>query len=163
MLRLEVPFRRHCTGWLLVLLCVILGVRIGGWQLGLRVSALLLGSLLLHEAGHMLTATFLRVPVREFGLRLGGTYNRRASATRRRDEILIAASDPLMNFLLIIPVIFVPRLGPQLATCNLVLGVVNLLPLPSSDGLRILRNFWSSTKPSDLNPAIGQVNLANQK
>ena len=29
--------------------------------------------------------------------------------------------------------------------------------------VRNLRNFWSSTKPSDLNPAIGQVNLANQK
>jgi Zn-dependent protease len=163
MLRLKVPFRMHRTGWFLVLFCVILGIRIGGWQLGLPVGALLLASLLLHEAGHMLTATFLRVPVREFGLKLGGAYNRRAYATRRRDEILIAASGPLTNLLLIAPVIFVPRLGPQLATCNLVLGVVNLLPLPSSDGLRILRNLWGSTKPSVLNPALSQVNLASQK
>jgi Zn-dependent protease len=163
MLRIGIPFRMHRTGWFLVLFCVILGVRMSGWQLGLPLSALLLASFLLHEAGHILTATLLRVPVREFGLRLGGAYNRRAYATRRRDEILIAASGPLMNLLLVIPVIFVPRLGPQLATCNLMLGVVNLLPLPSSDGLRILRNLWDSTKPSDLNPALSQINLVSQK
>ena len=157
MLRLRIPFCMHRTGWFLVLLCVILGVRMGGWQLGLPVGALLLASLLVHEAGHMLAASFLRVPVREFGLRLGGAYNRRAYATRRRDEILIAASGPLMNLLLVVPVIFVPRLGPQLATCNLVLGVINLLPLPSSDGLRILRNLWGSTIPRDMNPALGNA------
>ena len=157
MLRFRVPFHMHRTGWFLVFFCAILGVRIGGWQLGPPLGALLLASLLLHEAGHMLTATLLRVPVREFGLRFGGAYNRRAYATRRRDEILIAASGPLMNLLLIVPLIFVPRLGPQLATCNLFLGVINLLPLPSSDGLRILRNLWGSTIPSDMNLALSQV------
>jgi Zn-dependent protease len=95
--------------------------------------------------------------VREFGLRLGGAYNRRAYATRRRDEILIAASGPLMNLLLILPLIFVPRVGPQLATCNLFLGVINLLPFPSSDGLRILRNLWGSTILTDMNPALSQI------
>jgi Zn-dependent protease len=157
MLRLKVPFRMHRTGWCLVFFCVILGVRIGGWQLGLPLGTLLLASLLLHEAGHILTATLLRVPVREFGLRLGGAYVRRACASRRRDEIFIAASGPLMNLVLIVPLIFVPRLGSQLATCNLFLGVINLLPLPSSDGLRILRNLWGSTIPSDINPALSQV------
>src|ERR1039457_7130051 len=111
MLRLIVPFCMHPTGWLLVLLCGVLGVRIDGWQLGLPVGALLLASLLLLEAGHILMATFLRVPVREFGLRLGGAYLKRPRATRRRDEILIAASGPLMNLMVVVPLIFVPRLG----------------------------------------------------
>jgi Zn-dependent protease len=53
-----------------------------------------------------------------------------------------------MNFLLVVPLLFVPRLGPQLATCNLMLGVINLLPLPSSDGLRILRNLSGSIVPA---------------
>jgi len=156
MLRFKVPFHMHRTGWFLVLFCAILGVRMGGWSLGLPIAALLLASLLLHEAGHMLTARLLWVPVREFGLKLGGAYTRRAYATRRRDEILIAASGPLMNLLLVVPLIFVPHLGPQLATCNLLLGVINLLPLPSSDGLRILRNLWGSTIPTSMNPALSQ-------
>src|SRR5208337_1471561 len=111
----------HRTGWFLILLCVAAGVWIGGWRLGLPEGALFLASLLLHEAGHMLAATLLKVPVREFGLELRGAYIRRAHATRRRDEILIAASGPLMNLLLVVPCIFVPRMGPQLAMCNLML------------------------------------------
>jgi Zn-dependent protease len=157
MARLTVPFSMHRNGWWLVLLCGVLGVRIVGWQLGLPLGALLLASLLLHEAGHMLAAALLKVPVREFGLELRGTYVRRAHATRRRDEILIAASGPLMNFLLVVPLLFVPRLGPQLATCNLLLGVINLLPLPSSDGLRILRNLSGSIVTGKADPALSSV------
>ena len=157
MSRLRVPFCMNRTGWLLVLLCVVLGVGIGGWQLGLPEGALLLASLLLHEAGHILAAAILRVPVREFGLELRGAYIRRAHATRRRDEILIAASGPLMNLLIVVPLIFVPRLGPQLAMCNLMLGVINLLPLPSSDGQCILRNLSGPMITSDTNPALGSV------
>jgi Zn-dependent protease len=102
----------------------------------------------------MFTAKLLGVPVREFGLRLGGTYVKRARAVRHRDEILIAASGPMMNFLLVIPFIFVPWFGPQLATCNLALGLMNLLPLPSSDGLRIVRNLLGATETVAANPAL---------
>jgi Zn-dependent protease len=142
-----VPFKMHSTGWILLALCVAFGIWIGGWQLGLPIAALLVASLLMHEVGHMLAATLLRVPVREFGLRLAGAYNRRAYATRRRDEILISASGPLTNLFLVLPLLFVPRVGAQLALCNLLLCVVNLLPLPSSDGLRILRHLWSTDAP----------------
>lgn len=157
MSRLRVPFCMHRTGWLLVLLCAALGVRIAGWQLGIPVGALLLASLLLHEAGHMLAAAMLRVPVRELGIELRGTYLKRSQSTRRRDEILIAASGPLMNLLVVVPLIFVPRLGLQLALCNLLIGVVNLVPLPSSDGLRILRNLAGSVLPGNTNPALSSV------
>ena len=153
MSRLRVPFCMHRTGWFLVLVCVVLGVRMGGWQLGIPEAALFLLSLLLHEAGHILAAAALKVPVREFGLELRGTYVRRAYATRRRDEIMIAASGPLMNLLMVVPFIFLPRLGLQLAMCNLMLAVINLLPLPSSDGLRILRNLAGSIIPTSTSPA----------
>jgi Zn-dependent protease len=146
-----VPFCMHRTGWLLILVCLVLGVGMGGWRLGIPEAAFFLASLLLHEAGHILAAAAFKVQVREFGLELRGTYVRRAFATRRRDEILIAASGPLVNLLLVIPLLFVPRLGPQLALCNLMLAVINLLPLPASDGLRILRNLSGpvlSTGPS---------------
>jgi stage IV sporulation protein FB len=121
------------------------------------VGALLLASLLWHEAGHILMAAYLRVPVREFGLTLAGAYLKRSRATRRRDEILIAAAGPLMNLLVVIPLLFVPRLGTQLAVCNLLLGVVNLLPLPASDGLRILRNLVGALITTAPKPALSSV------
>jgi Zn-dependent protease len=157
MSRLRVPFCMHRTGWVLVLLCVVLGVRSGGWQLGLPVGMLFLASLLLHEGGHLLAAAALNVPVRELGLEIRGTYLRRSQSTRRRDEILIAASGPLMNLLVVVPLIFVPRLGIQLALCNLLIGVVNLLPLPSSDGLRILRNLSSGLFAGHTSPAMSSA------
>jgi Zn-dependent protease len=95
--------------------------------------------------------------VREFGLELRGTYVRRAYATRRRDEILIAASGPLMNLLMVVPFIFLPRLGLQLAMCNMMLAVINLLPLPSSDGLRILRNLSGPVLSTSPTPVTGSL------
>jgi hypothetical protein len=37
------------------------------------------------------------------------------------------------------------------------LGVINLLPLPSSDGQCILRNLSGPMITSDTNPALGSV------
>jgi Zn-dependent protease len=101
----------------------------------------------------MFAAAALKVPIREFGMQLRGTYVKRAYATRRRDEILIAASGPLVNFLIVIPLLYLPSLGTQLAMCNLMLAVFNLLPLPASDGMRILRNLAGSPMVRGTNPA----------
>jgi Zn-dependent protease len=143
--RFLVPFRMHQAGWALVAFCVVLGVGLDGWRLGTLFGLLMVASLLLHEAGHMLAAASLGVPVHEFGLSLAGAYVRRAYAQSQQDEVLIATAGPLMNFCLMLPLSFVPVLGPKLALCNLALGLVNLLPLPSSDGLRILRAVRLST------------------
>jgi Zn-dependent protease len=140
--RFMVPFRMHGTGWLLLAVCVLLGIRLSGLRLGLAVGVALVVSMLLHEMGHMLAAIMLRVPVREFGLCLRGAYNRRAYAGRRRVEVLISAAGPLMNLCLVLPLLYLPVIGTKLALCNLLMCVVNLLPLPSSDGLRILRTIW---------------------
>jgi Zn-dependent protease len=131
----------HRTGWIVVLFCLGVGFLMGGRQLGFLLGALLFASLLLHEAGHILTAAYFRVPVHECGIKLGGVYIRRGYALRRRDEILIAASGPMVNLLIVFPLLCVPRLGSQIAMCNAVIGLINLVPLPSSDGLHILRNL----------------------
>jgi len=140
----RVPFRMHRSGWLIVVFCIIIGALFSGWSYAPQIGLLLLASLLLHEAGHMLMAMRLGVPVREFGLRMGGAYIRRACAKRRRDEILISAAGPLMNLLLTVPALYLHHIGAQIALCNFLLGIVNLLPLPSSDGLRILRNVFNT-------------------
>ncbi len=156
MSRFTVPFRMHNTGWLLLALCFLIGIGLSGLRLGLAVGAALAVSLLLHEMGHMLAAIMLRVPVREFGLCLSGAYNRRACAGRRRDEVLISAAGPLMNLLLVLPLLYLPAIGTKLAICNLMLCIVNLLPLQSSDGSRILRAIWPSCKAGDVIPVLSQ-------
>jgi len=150
--RFKVPFRMHKTGWLLLALCMFVGVEIAGLRAGIVLGAAFAGSLLLHEVGHMLTAILLRVPVREFGMCWSGAYNRRAYARRRRDEVLISAAGPLMNLLLMVPLLYLPVAGTKVALCNLLLCVVNLLPLPSSDGMRILRTMRASRSAGQVVP-----------
>jgi len=145
-----VPFRMHPSGWFLFIFCVLIGIRIGGSHYGPIIGLMLIGSLLLHELGHMLIAVILHVPVREFGLTFAGAYNRRAYATRRRDELLISIAGPLTNLALVFPLMFVPHVGSLVAACNLMLGAVNLLPIPSSDGLRILRMIRHTGTPVDI-------------
>jgi Zn-dependent protease len=103
----------------------------------------------------MLVAAMVGVPVREFGLCLRGAYNVRGTPRRRRDEVLISAAGPLTN-LLLISTLVVPLIGPQLAFCNLVLCVMNLLPLPSSDGLRILRALSGTSRAAAMVPVLGE-------
>jgi len=142
-----------------------MGVWLRGWELGSAMGALLVASLLMHEIGHMLTAMALGVPVREFGLRLGGAYNRRAYATNRRDEVLISLAGPLTNLLMAGPLYYIPVIGTQLALGNLALCVVNLLPIPSSDGLHILQTLRNPGMPADiaLVPALSQQGPALEK
>ena len=150
--KLLIPFRVHSSGWLLPILCISLGVMLDGPRPGLIFGIVMLASLLMHEAGHILAATFLGVPVREFGLRMAGAYIRRAPAATLQDEVLIATAGPLMNFCLMLPLSFVPVLGHQLALGNLALGLVNLLPIPSSDGMRILRALRVSSIDTSTTP-----------
>ena len=58
-----------------------------------------------------------------------------------------------MNLFLVLPLLYLPVIGTKLALCNLTICVVNLLPLPSSDGLRILRTLWLSRPASQISVA----------
>jgi Zn-dependent protease len=167
--RFMVPFRMDKTGWAILGACCLLGVAVCGWRFGIIEGALVIASLLLHEVGHMSAAAMLGVPVREFGLSWRGAYNRRAFASRRRDEILISLAGPLTNLFLALPMLFLPVIGTQLALCNLMLCGVNLLPIPSSDGLRILRNIVGVYRggavdvPAPARATISEVALALER
>ena len=152
-----VPFRMHAMGWVLLALCVLFGIAMHGWWPGVVEGSLVIFCLLLHEVGHMITASAFGVPVREFGLCGRGAYNRRAHSGRRRTEILISFSGPLMNLCLVFPSHYLPVIGNELALYNLTLCILNLLPIPSSDGQRILRNLRGSTADRDTLPSLGEA------
>jgi Zn-dependent protease len=144
---LLIPFRIHKKGWMVVALCFLLEIAVFGFQIGIFGGAVLLLSLLLHEVGHILCATALKVPVREFGIAVHGAYIIRARSLRSRDDALISLAGPVMNLVLVAPSFFLPHIGIQIAYCNLTLCVLNLLPIPSSDGLRIARSLWGQAWP----------------
>ncbi len=136
----------HASGWVLVALCVSIGIWVGGPGYGILLGSLLVASLLTHELGHMLAARLLQVPVREFGLVGAGAYLRRAYANRRRDELMISAAGPLMSLCVAVPALFVPHVGAQVAMANCFLCAINLLPIPASDGMRMVKTIWPSAK-----------------
>jgi Zn-dependent protease len=136
-------FRMQRTGWGLLAFCLLTGVWLSGWKLGLLVGALLVASLLLHELGHIAAATKRGVHVYEMGLMFGGAYIRREQAAGHWEELSIAASGPAANLVLAFLFIFVPQIGHVMAFGNLALCFINLMPLPGSDGLRILRALQS--------------------
>lgn len=151
-----VPFRMHDSGWLLLAMCMLFSIALCGLSRGMVLGYLVAASLVLHELGHIVASMLLQVPVSEFGLCLGGAYNRRAYAGRRRDEAIISAAGPLMNLCLVFPSLLLPVIGKQLALCNIMLCVVNLLPIKSSDGSRILDAIWGTNRVAGVIPRISQ-------
>jgi len=149
---LLVPFRMHNKGWMVVALCFLLEIAVWGLRMGLVGGAVLLLCLLLHEFGHILGAAALGVPVREFGISVYGAYIIRARGNCSRDDALVSLAGPLMNLALVVPSLLLPHIGIQIAFCNISLCVMNLLPIPSSDGLRIARSLWGPAWPSNAIP-----------
>jgi Zn-dependent protease len=112
-------------------------------------ALLVVVSLLLHELAHTATATLLRVPVHGIGLKLVGAYTHRKYATRPLHDVLIAASGPLASLVLTFASFYLTRIGitPKvavwLAEWNFSIAFINLLPIPGTDGYRMLKSmFW---------------------
>ena len=105
---------------------------------GLLLGLLTVASLLLHELGHLLVAWASGVKVREIGLCLRGSYIQRERASTTFDEGAIALAGPLVNLLVAAALWGVPGVGHWLMIYNLILAVSNLVPLPGTDGRRVL-------------------------
>jgi len=91
-------------------------------------------ALILHECGHLAVALLCGVKVRTVGICITGLYTKRESGPRLAN-LLISFSGPLVNLLLAAAL----QSGlPAFARVNLIIGIFNLLPLPHSDGSRII-------------------------
>ena len=124
-------------------------------------SLIMIGTVLasaVHELGHIIAACILKIPIFEFSLDILGarlkTGNRLISYG---DEVKLCAAGPAANFLSLVP--FLPSAHMILSSngimsiffaASLALGLLNLLPIPSFDGGRILvcliSSFWNSEK-----------------
>ena len=86
--------------------------------------------LIAHEAGHIAAAWFFHVRVKGLGISWLGPYTRR-ERTRGWREVLICLAGPAVNLAL---AMLAWNRWRMFAEWNLVLGVVNLLPISNSDG-----------------------------
>ena len=110
------------------------------WEMALLTSCVILLSLLLHEFGHWLIAMWHGVPVKKIGLNMFGGYTVRSYSNERVTEIQSALAGPMVNLLL--AMVFSSIAGEpwqSVAKINLIIGVSNLLPIPPSDGWKILK------------------------
>ena len=90
-------------------------------------------AMVLHELGHLVTARVLGVKVHRVGICWKGIYTVREAGAPEQN-IRISMAGPLVNVLLMAlwPV------SPLFAFANLLCAASNLLPLPGTDGYRIL-------------------------
>jgi Zn-dependent protease len=91
-------------------------------------------AMVLHECGHVVTALMCGVKVKRVGLCRKGFYTVREPGPKW-SNVAVSAAGPLIN--LILAIMFWNSMT-TFAEVNLVACLYNLLPIPNSDGTRIL-------------------------
>jgi len=138
----HVSFTIHPSGWLLIAIFIAFGYRDLGLEKGIAGGLLVTLCLVIHELAHVAVAFLFAVPVHGVGIKFKGAYTFRRYAGRRWHDVLIAAAGPFANLVLMFASFFVPKLGIWLAEWNCGIALINLLPLPGSDGYRILKTIF---------------------
>lgn len=118
-------------------------------------SAMLLGipAILLHESGHIVVAWLFGVKVKKVGVSKLGFYTMRESGPYWAN-LCISFAGPLVNLLLAFALW---DALPTFAWVNLVAGVYNLLPIPHSDGKRILALLRQGPETAQVQQARPQM------
>lgn len=121
-----------------------------------------LAAILVHELAHIASALTLKVQVKQVGLSWKGPYIRRESGTMLQN-LVITLAGPGMNLLLAAATF---HINPVFAEYNIILGLFNLLPIPSADGRRalgLLRTLMTHSTAPVLMPAavpVSEIKLA---
>lgn len=130
----------------------------GGYLIGLGFVVSLLGSVLLHELGHALTARRFGIGVKGITLELLGGYTEMdRDAPTPRIDLLVSLAGPAVSAVLGAAAVAVTlalpehtlghQLAFQLAVSNVVVAVFNVLPGLPLDGGRALRAaVWAATR-----------------
>ncbi|MFF5173545.1 M50 family metallopeptidase [Micromonospora sp. NPDC000089] len=131
---------------------------LGGYLIGLGFMVSLLGSVLLHELGHALTARRYGIGVRGITLELLGGYTEMdRDAPTPRIDLLVSLAGPAVSAVLgglavaatlaLPPHTLAHQLALQLALSNVIVALFNVLPGLPLDGGRALRAVvWALTR-----------------
>ncbi len=137
-----------------------------GYAVGFGFVVCLLGSVLLHELGHALTARHYRIGVRGITLELLGGYTEMdREAPSPRIDLLISLAGPAVSFVLglaaVAATLALPdhtlpnQLAFQLAVSNVIVAVFNSLPGLPLDGGRALRAaVWAISRDRHLGTEV---------
>jgi len=98
-------------------------------------------AIVLHELSHIAIASALGVKVKRVGLSWRGPYVVRECGSPAQN-VAISLAGPVANIVTAFLCLLVGQ-GVNLCLASLVLGAFNLLPVPSSDGLRAARLLWT--------------------
>ena len=105
-----------------------------------------LSAVLLHEAGHTAMALLFHGQIRSIRLMPTGISISLSRASSYREEFFVALAGPLMNILsAILSPLFSPALSQTMLTVSLLLALINLLPIRTIDGGRMLGALISHT------------------
>jgi Zn-dependent protease len=132
--------------------------QLAGYLIGFGFVVSLLGSVLLHELGHALTARRYGIGVRGITLELLGGYTEmERDAPNPRVDLLVSLAGPAVSAVLGVVAVaatlalpdrtLADQLAFQLAVSNVIVAVFNLLPGLPLDGGRALRAaVWAVTR-----------------
>lgn len=135
-------FTVHRSGWVLIGVLVAFGWRDLGLEKGVLGGLLVTLSLVIHELAHTVVARLFSVPVHGIGIKFVGAYTYRRYASRPLHDVLIAGAGPAASLVLTLVSFFVPKVGIWLAEWNFGIAFINVLPLPGTDGYRILKTIF---------------------
>jgi Zn-dependent protease len=96
-----------------------------------------ISAIVIHECGHALAAWIFRFRFIGIGFGILGPYLRVFGNYRRKQNAIVALAGPGANCLAggILATLGMPVIGLLVAA----VGIVNLLPIPGSDGLKAIR------------------------
>lgn len=125
------------------------------------VGAMTLLAALLHECGHFAAAAVLRIPLKCLKIDfLGARMELTSGLLPYGKEWLLCAAGPFASLLfaaVAAPLWNITHLAQIFSCASLVLGLVNLLPINSFDGGRMLESFLCATFGSTVAARCGKV------
>ncbi len=101
---------------------------------------------LCHEAGHVICAHSLGLKIRRLGINWRGPYIVRERGDRLQN-LAVSIAGPLVNLVLAGSMVLGPWVGTRavlFGLYSLMLGLYNLLPIPGSDGRRIVNLLFKN-------------------